>query len=677
MRLSLFLACCVGISLHADDLIELNPFIVVAPNLLPLDGSLPGEQIRESKPLDLATILSEEMPSIALSRKSPLAGDIVLRGMTRDNILITVDNTKTFCACPNRMDPPAFHVSSQQIEAISVRAGPFSVRQGATTGGAVFVKTTPAPDSLSARAYGFVGSFGYRAAGITAGAPLQDGKAQLQAGLYTQYGDVFEDGDGIPFTRLPGTNYQNGRMTGQAFKVINLETKLSVNLSGGKVIAFNYALQDAQDVLYPGLKMDALTDTLNRGGISFKMPMESGIADSLSVSVAVSTVDHDMRDTFRKSALMNPAFAERGYMMRTESKTGYFGLMLEGRKELDAGVLSYGLDLMERQWDAANQIMMMENDMLPDVSGRSAGAWAVMERAVEAWKYELGARVDYTRSRAQDDISFVQALRGTSTNKTDDLLASAYVLTSYDLDQNRSLFLGLGHGERLPDPQERYLNLNRPTGKPDWVGNPDLKPVQNTEIQVGGRFQVNGFSTSVSVFHSWLGDYIYLGSIQTTNTKATTYENIDARLYGTSLDLSYQLADRWNFRSAIAWQEGVKSSSLPGSSNKNLAEVPPLKAVFSLTWKGESVAVRCSAQFQDDLSRIDTDLNEQPIDSSWVINLAAHWNLNSHITLSGGVDNLLDETYAVANSHLRDPFSSSVIVNEPGRFFFLRLSAEY
>ena len=39
--------------------------------------------------------------------------------------------------------------------------------------------------------------------------------------------------------------------------------------------------------------------------------------------------------------------------------------------------------------------------------------------------------------------------------------------------------------------------------------------------------------------------------------------------------------------------------------------------------------------------------------------------------------NLLDETYAVANSHVRDPFASGVIVNEPGRFLFMRLSMEY
>jgi iron complex outermembrane receptor protein len=374
---------------------------------------------------------------------------------------------------------------------------------------------------------------------------------------------------------------------------------------------------------------------------------------------------------------MNPAFIKRGYMMRTESETAYFGLMVDARKELDTGVLSYGLAFMERQWDADNVIMMLENDMLPNVLVRSAGIWTVMEKAFDAWTYEVGLRLDYASSRARDDISFVNAIQQTSTNKVDDLLGSSYLLMNYLMDQKSSLFFGLGHGERLPDPQERYLNLNRPIGKPDWVGNPDLEPVSNTEIQLGGRYQADGVTASMSLFHAWLQDYIYLTSIHTADTIATTYENIDARLYGVAFDFSMELADSWYFRSALAWQEGVKSSSLVGSTNKNLAEVPPLKAVLSLAWQGEKVSVKCFVQFQDDLSRIDTDLNEQPIDSSWVVNLAAHWNLNSHVTLSGGVDNLFDETYAVANSYVRDPFSNSVIVNEPGRFLYVRLSVDY
>lgn len=36
-----------------------------------------------------------------------------------------------------------------------------------------------------------------------------------------------------------------------------------------------------------------------------------------------------------------------------------------------------------------------------------------------------------------------------------------------------------------------------------------------------------------------------------------------------------------------------------------------------------------------------------------------------------------DKTYAVSNAFVRDPFRAGVVVNEPGRFFFLRAGLEF
>jgi len=41
------------------------------------------------------------------------------------------------------------------------------------------------------------------------------------------------------------------------------------------------------------------------------------------------------------------------------------------------------------------------------------------------------------------------------------------------------------------------------------------------------------------------------------------------------------------------------------------------------------------------------------------------------------VDNVFDQTYAVSNSFVRDPFNSGIIVNEPGRFVFVRAGLEF
>lgn len=660
---------------------ELKSFVVVAPNLWTPEAHLAGEPIRSAKPVDLAAILSSKLPAAALTRKGPLAGDIVLRGFSRDNVSITVDNNKTFCACPNRMDPPAFHVSSQQIEAISVRTGPFSVDQGASLGGQIAVRTTEPTGESFGRFHGYYGSFGYSAFGATGGAKLSD-SLNLLGGFYYQQGGVYEDGSGTRITEIPGLNYQPGFQNGDAFKVFNTELKAAYTFDHGGALSLSYALQDASDVLYPGLMMDAPEDRMNRAAIAYGRDLNGSLADRLEASLALSQVEHDMRDSFRTSINnMGGIFVPRGYFMRTEATSSYLGARLDFSKAYaDDSLLRYGFDLSRREWDANNIIGIQRNDMLPDTVTDTGGIWTVFEHRKEAWSIESGLRLDLSRSKAREDITFVQAAHGTATNAQTDVLPSAYVLASRELGTSLEGYAGLGFASRVPDTQERYMNLNRPMANPDWVGNPDLDPVQNLELQGGLRWQKDVWDAELSAFHAWLGDYIYLQQLSPAASipgGATSYANIDARLYGFSAKAGWDADTHLRFEAGVAYQKGVKSSRPLNATNDVLGEVPPLRARLAALFNYKKLNAQAELQFQSDLDRIDPDLNERPIDGWAVLNLAASYQFSEAFSLSVGIDNVLDKNYAVANSFVRDPFSNNLVLNEPGRFLFVRAGFEF
>ncbi len=668
----------VGLSAQVLPVYDLEPVVVVAPNVWSPEAEFYRETFSSPKPVDLAAILSSQLPAAALTRKGPLAGDIVLRGFSRDNVVITVDDNKTFCACPNRMDPPAFHVSSQQIEGISIRKGPFSVDQGATIGGNIAVRTT-APDSDPfARAYGYYGSFDYLASGITAGAALNENASGL-GGFYYQSGGVYEDGEGVRFTELPGSNYLPQYVDETAFEVYTIEVKGAYTLENGGSLTANYAFQDAQDVYYPGLRMDAPTDTMNRASVALRIPVELAMADDFQASLAFSHVDHDMRDTLRKSVNnMNGMFLQRGYFMRTEAKSTFFGGNLDFSKELDTeALIRYGLQIQRRQWDANNVIGTLRNDMLPDTITDQIGAWGVYERRSGSWAFETGFRLDLAGTEARDSIAFLQSLRQTDTNEQEDVLPSAYGLVSRDLTDDLNGFFGLGLASRLPDPQERYMNLKRPMMNPGWVGNPDLDPVQNLELQGGLNWHHGPLEARLEAFHAWLFNYVYLAELNSGMARATTYENIDARLYGVSFDAGWDVDEHFRIEGGLAWQEGIKESRPASATNDVLGEIPPLRARLAGLVNYSAWSAKAEGQFQDDLDRIDPDLNERPIDGWVVLNLSTAYQINENFSLSVGVDNVFDETYAVANAFVRDPFRSGVIVNEPGRFWFIRVGLEY
>ncbi len=663
---------------EAMPIYELESFVVVAPNLWQPETSLDRGGIGSAKPLDLAAILSSKLPTAAFTRKGPLAGDIVLRGFGRDNVAFTVDNNKTFCACPNRMDPPAFHVSSQQIETIRVRTGPFSVNQGSSVGGQIAVRTTEPSGDNFARFYGYAGSFDYFSSGATGGLNLSDRLYGL-GGLYYQRGGVYEDGSGTRFTELPGLNYRPEYRDGDAFEVLNFEVKASYILDDAASLTLSYAHQDASDVLYPGLQMDAPEDTMNRASIAYRRTVDWGIADSMEASLAFSQVDHDMRDGFRTSLNnMGGAFASRGYFMRTEAQSGYLGGRLDLSKQFShEALLRYGVDLQRREWDADNIIGMQRNDMLPDTVTDGGGLWAVYEKQRGQWAVETGLRLDVRQSKARADISFLQNAVGSSSNEQTDLLPSAYALVSRELHDTLTGYAGLGYASRVPDPQERYMNLNRPVANPDWVGNPDINPVQNLELQGGLRWQEEALDAEISIFHAWLYDYIYLARLganpPTLPGGATTYENIDARIYGASATGGWNANETLRFEAGLAYQRGEKATRPRNGTNDVLGEIPPLRGRLAALWSYEKFSAQAVGLFQAELDRIDPDLGERAIDGWAVLNLAASYQFSDALSLNVGIDNVFDRDYATANSFVRDPFRSGVVVNEPGRFVFARV----
>lgn len=683
MRKSLIMAAfgLALLPLQAERFIEFEPFILVAPHIEPAEDVLERETLQEAKPIDLAEVLASEMPGVAAARRGPLAGDLILRGVTRDNVLITVDDNKTYCACPNRMDPPAFHVSSQQIQRITVRSGPFTVERGGSPGGAVFVETAPASFAPHYRLTAYGASFNTFAIGGEAGGNLGLDDLRTTGGLYYQQGEPYEDGNGRRVTDLPAptagpdSRYLPGREDDVAFRVFTGEVKADFDLRPGTTVSLNFGYQDADDVRYPGLRMDAMTDVMQRGSIGLASIVETPLADELAASFALSTVDHDMRDDYRRTSLGAPP--GRSFMMRTESETGYLAANLHARKRLSTMLLRYGVDWQRRSWDADNIVGPNTNNMLPDVSTYSGGLWGVMETQMQDLRLELGARLEFAHSKAGQDISFVQNRLGTQTNGQFDALPSAYLLASYDLTETLEAFAGAGHAARLPDPQERYINLDRPGGNPDWVGNPDLDPVRTTELQGGLRWHGQALTIEASAFHAWHQDFIYLAGLPPAPTRATTYENIDARIYGTSIDATWEALDWLSFDLGTAWQEGIKQERPTGGTNNALAEVPPLRGRAAATVRLDNWRVRLEGLFQDDLNRIDPDLNERPLDGWAIMNLNASVQATDWLTIGGGIENVLDETYAVANSFVRDPFSAGVVLNEPGRSFYLRVTASW
>jgi iron complex outermembrane receptor protein len=122
------------------------------------------EMVKFSRQSDLGEMLSNTLPEVTMVRNSAVGNDIILRGFRKDNLNVTIDDAKVCGACPNRMDPPAMHISSSQIANVEVQEGPFDVTQFGSLGGKINVVTKDPQKGLHGEVSATLGSFDASAA---------------------------------------------------------------------------------------------------------------------------------------------------------------------------------------------------------------------------------------------------------------------------------------------------------------------------------------------------------------------------------------------------------------------------------------------------------------------------------------------------------------------------------
>ena len=122
--------------------------------------SVEATAIREMGARDVGEALTASAGVWQL-RKGAIANEVVVRGLQSRDLNVLIDGDRAYGACPNHMDPPAFHVDFAEVERIEVARGPFDVRHQGSLGGLVNVVTRRPEQGWHSQLGIGVGSTGY------------------------------------------------------------------------------------------------------------------------------------------------------------------------------------------------------------------------------------------------------------------------------------------------------------------------------------------------------------------------------------------------------------------------------------------------------------------------------------------------------------------------------------
>ncbi|MCX6072986.1 MAG: TonB-dependent receptor [Campylobacterales bacterium] len=637
------------------------------------------EMVKFSRQSDLGEMLSNTLPEITLVRNSGVGNDIILRGFRKDNLNITIDDAKVCGACPNRMDPPSMHVSSSQIKSVEVQEGPFDVTKFGSLGGKINVVTKDPQKGVHGEVSATLGSFDYRKLSTT----LEGGNdaVQAQVGFSRETSGQYKDGNGRTLTEQ--TSHLLGSPTNsQAFKPANKNmsaydrnnywAKIVGKIGDNQKLTLSYFGDRADNVLYPRYPMDAQIDDTDMFKGKYQFFNLSRFSDELKIEGYHSKVKHVMGTDFRIGMVGKP-------VMVAPVEATIQGASVENTLTLSGAKVAVGVDTSLRNWNgtkgpASNPAL---NIMLPDVDTKNIALYAKGLKTIGNYEISSGVRYDDTTINPNQGLAAADPLalnKTFLTNMKDRSYndVSANLLAKYNYTAHTNVFLGAGQSIRVPDAKELY-----------WVasGNTNLNETKNREIDVGAEHTSGNFHLKGTAFYSDLKDFIYAYQ---TSTTTSTWANIDATIVGVDLHGDYLLGNEWRLEAGAAYQKGSKKdpSQLSATqTNKNLAEIPPLKGRAALVFDDTAhyaMAEWIAASHQT----IDSNNGEKEIAGYALLNLKYGAELGKGFSLSTGINNFFNRTYALNNSYIGNQLITSsgtapLVLNEPGRNFYATLGYKF
>jgi len=205
------------------------------------------------------------------------------------------------------------------------------------------------------------------------------------------------------------------------------------------------------------------------------------------------------------------------------------------------------------------------------------------------------------------------------------------------------------------------------------VPNPDLKPeyARNLEISIIRSYQ-NKVKVELTGFYTWLKDAMVRRAFDGLGQDSLLYDGEMSRvealvnaesatIYGTTVNVDYLFNNQWRTRHDITITKGEDSEGLPmrhvppvfGSSHI-IFEGPKLYLDFYVNYNGKLNFEDLAPDEQDKPHLYVPDENGNPYSPSWwTANIKSNYQLNSNLTLSGGIENIFNKRYR--------PYSSGVV----------------
>lgn len=287
-----------------------------------------------------------------------------------------------------------------------------------------------------------------------------------------------------------------------------------------------------------------------------------------------------------------------------------------------------------------------------------------------------GARYDYYRVQDEND----EGHSDSAGEVRHDRLPSGFFRYERDLaDTPATFYAGLGHVQRFPDFWELKPDNLGPDG--DETAFAGVEPEKTTQFDIGLQFQGERLGAWVSGYAGYVQDFILFDYNGGTSGDDTQVTNVDAQIAGAEMGASYDFTENLSGDASLAYAWGRNTED-----HEALPQMPPLESRFGLNWHQGDVSVGAlwrlvAAQHRTDEGKGNVSGKDFGDSAGFgTLSFNGAYDVNESVTLSAGVDNVFDKTYAEHLNVAGDAgfgFDADERINEPGRMFWTRVDLHF
>ncbi|MCP1373582.1 TonB-dependent copper receptor [Dyella lutea] len=675
-----------ALATDANPATELAPVVVTAPMQdSPLTVVTDPKAPRQPVPASDGADLLRSIPGFSVIRKGGSNGDPVLRGMSGSRLGIQMDGGQIAGGCPSRMDPPTAYIAPENYDRVTVIKGPETVIYGPGNSAGVV---------RFDRDFSRYAEPGYRVDASVLGGSWgrNDQNLDLRAGAPTGY-------LGIAANHTHSQDYADGagHRVHSRYDRWNVDTtvgwtpsddtrlELAVGEGNGQA-AYAFSGMDGSQFLRESVGLTLVQQHLTRHW------------DTLEVQAYTNYADHVMDNyTLRQPdpASMMPMAMASNVARRTSGGRIAGTWRWDEVLELVAGVDGSTNAHTVRNGgppDSMNDYRRLPR--LRDARMRDVGAFGELHWTLAPRQRVIGGvRLDRAQARGYQltlpssgtggmgggmsggmSGGMGSSMTTTVTADRSDTLPSGFVRYEQDLASAPATFYaGIGHVERFPD----YWELFGGHVDKSVTSFRNLQPERTTQLDIGLQYRDARMKAWVSGYAGVVQDFIlmhYPAPAMGTGRAS----NVQARIAGGEAGVSYAFDPHWSGDASLSYAWGENRTE-----HRPLPQMPPLEARFGLTYARDAWSLGTLWRIATAQHRVAVDEGNivgQDLGTSGgfgVLSLNGSYRLDRHLTLSAGIDNLLDKAYA---EHLNAApaglvgYVNTARVNEPGRTAWMKLA---